>query len=108
MSNTYTWKIVQLGCTPKVGTDTDVVQTIHWRIEGTDGTHTGSVYGSVGITLDTSTTFVPFASLTEADVISWAQAALGAEQVAAFEANIDAQIAAAANPPVVSPALPWA
>jgi hypothetical protein len=61
-------------------------------INGTDGTYAGSVYGSVGVTLDPDAPFTPYASLTQAQVVGWVQDALGEEQVAAYEANVAQQI----------------
>ena len=107
MPITNTWNIQQLDCYPELDGDTDVVFTVHWTLNGTDGTYNGSVYGSVGVTLDPDAPFVPYASLTEAQVIGWVQDALGEEQVASYEANVAQQIANQINPPVVTPPLPW-
>lgn len=107
MTTTYNWTIAQLDCYPEYEGRTDVVFTAHWRCDGTDGEHTGGVYGSVGLTLDPDAPFTPFADLTEAQVVGWVKDALGEEQVAAYEANIDKQIADQINPPVVNPPLPW-
>ncbi len=107
MAITNTWAVVQMDCYPEYDGDTDVVFTVHWTLNGTDGTYAGSVYGSVGVTLDEGGTFTPYASLTEAQVIGWVKDALGEEQVAAYEASVAQQIADQANPPVVNPPLPW-
>ena len=107
MPITNTWNIQQLDCYPELDGDTDVVFTVHWTLNGTDGTYNGSVYGSVGVTLEAGATFVPYADLTEAQVVSWVQDALGEEQVTAYEANVAQQIADQINPPVVTPQLPW-
>ena len=107
MPITNTWNIQQLDCYPELDGDTDVVFTVHWQLNGTDGTYNGSVYGTVGVTLDPDAPFTPYADLTEAQVIGWVQTALGEEQVAAYEANVAQQIADQANPPVVTPPLPW-
>jgi hypothetical protein len=96
-----------MDCYPEQDGDTDVVFTVHWTLNGTDGTYAGSVYGSVGVTLDEGGAFTPYASLTEAQVIGWVKDALGEEQVAAYEASVAQQIADQANPPVVNPPLPW-
>jgi len=72
-----------------------------------DGEYNGSVYGSQGVTLDSGATFTPYDELTEAQVIGWVQDAMGAEQVAAYEANVAQQIENQINPPVVTPPLPW-
>ena len=107
MAITNTWAVVQMDAYPEYEGNADVVFTVHWTLNATDGEHAGSVYGSVGLTLDPEATYVPYANLTEAQVIGWVQAALGEEQVAAYEANVAEQIANQINPPVVSPALPW-
>lgn len=107
MPITNTWTVVQMDCYPEYDNHTDVVFTVHWILSGTDGTYNGSVYGSVGVTVDEGATYTPYADLTEAQVIGWVQDALGEEQVAAYEANVAQQIADQADPPVVTPPLPW-
>ena len=108
MAITNTWAVVQMDCYPEHGGETDVVFTVHWTLTGTDGTYVGSVYGSVGVSLDEGATFTPYEDLTEAQVVGWVQDALGAEQVASYEANVAQQIADQIDPPVVTPPLPWA
>lgn len=107
MAITNTWTITQLDCYPEAEGETDVVFVCHWTLSGTDGTYSGSVYGSQGVSLDPAAPFTPYADLTEAQVIGWVQDAMGTEQVDAYEANVAQQIADQANPPVVTPALPW-
>jgi hypothetical protein len=92
---------------PELDGETDVVFTVHWTLNGTDGTYAGSVYGSVGVSLDEGSAFTPYADLTEAQVVGWVQDALGEEQVASYEANVAQQIADQQDPPVVTPPLPW-
>ena len=107
MAITYNWHIAQLDAYPTYENHTDVVFTVHWRCDGSDGEHTAGVYGSVGLTLDPEAPCTPYADLTEAQVIGWVKDALGEDQVASYEENVANQIAALANPPVVTPALPW-
>ena len=107
MAITNTWSVVAMDCYPELDGDTDVVFTVHWTLNGTDGTYNGSVYGSVGVTLDEGATFTPYEDLTETQVIGWVQDALGEEQVAAYEANVAQQISDQVDPPVVTPPLPW-
>ena len=108
MAITNTWGVAQMDAYPEYEGEPDVVFTVHWTLNGTDGTYIGSVYGSVGVSVSTSGAFTPYADLTEAQVVSWVQDALGDEQVAAYEANVAQQIADQINPPVVTPQLPWA
>ena len=108
MAITNTWGVVQMDAYPEYEGESDVVFTVHWTLTGTDGTYIGSVYGSVGVSLDEGATFTPYEDLTLAQVVGWVQDALGAEQVASYEANVAQQIEDQIDPPVVTPPLPWA
>lgn len=108
MATTYTWTINAMDCYPTHEGQTDVVYTIHYSVSGADGDYTGSSYGTVGVTYDPATPFVPYASLTQSQVVGWVKAALGDEQVASIESGISNQIANAKNPTSVTPSLPWA
>lgn len=107
MTITNTWGVVQMDAYPQYDGNTDVVFTVHWTLNGTYETYAGSVYGSVGLTLDPEGTYTPYEDLTQEQVIGWVQDALGEEQVATYEASVAQQIADQINPPVVRPALPW-
>lgn len=107
MANEYKWIISQLECYPEHEGKQDVVFICHWRRQATDGTHTTDIYGSQSITLDPNETFIPYANLTEAEVIGWLEAVMGAETLAAQEAALDKQIEEQVSPSVVRPALPW-
>ena len=109
MSNTYTWTISALDCIPDVNGKLDYVVVSHWSCSGTDGTYTGQCYATVSFPVNPDKPdYVPYADLTEAEVIQWTQDALGEEQVAAVYTSIDTQIETAKNPPIVTPPLPWA
>ena len=45
--------------------------------------------------------------LTESEVILWVQESLGVDGVGAVYRAIDMQIQAKANPPIITPPLPW-
>lgn len=107
MTITSTWSVVQMDCYPQADGETDVVFTVHWTLTATDGTYTGSVYGSQAVTVDPAAPFTPYADLTQDQVIGWVQSAMGPEQVTAYEDNVAGQIANQINPPVVTPPLPW-
>lgn len=93
------WKIVDMQRDAATG----LVTTAHWICSDVDGEFSGSVYGSVGLTGELTT---PYEQLTEAQVIGWVKEAMGAETVAAHEAAVAAQIAAA-KAPVTAQGLPW-
>lgn len=108
MPITNSWAVVQMDAYPEADGETDVVFNVHWTLTATDGTYQGYVYGSQAVGLDPNAPFTPYADLTEDQVINWVQSAMGAEQVAAYEAAVADQIANQVNPPVVTPPLPWA
>ena len=80
---------------------TGIITTVHWSASKTSGEHTASSYGSVGLTA--GDTVIPFANVTEANVLAWLGAALDLE---AMEAALDAQLAALAAPAVLD-GMPW-
>jgi len=108
MSITTTWVIEQMNCYPTYESQTDVVFNVHWRVNATDATFYATSYGTVGVTYEAGSPYTPYADLTQAQVIGWVQAALGAERVAEIEFNLATQINNQINPPIVTPALPWA
>lgn len=107
MANTYTWVIEAMDCVPQEDGLTDIVITIHWRQNATDGTYNSTVYGTVGLTYTPGSPFTSYADLTQQQVIGWTQDALGTEQCAEITASLDAQIANQVNPPLVTLPLPW-
>ena len=97
-----------MNCKPDVNGMLDYVVTAHWTLSATDGTYTGSVYGTASFEVDPDKSdYTPYADLTLEQVIVWAKASLGAEQVSSYEANVASQIEAQINPTIVTPSLPW-
>lgn len=101
------WTISQL----ERNTSDGGVVVAHWRATATetagDDTFSASSYGTVGFTPDpTAPDFVPFDDLTEADVLQWVYAELGAEQLAAIEDGLSANIEDQKAPKVVA-GTPW-
>jgi hypothetical protein len=102
---TFTWTISRLDCYPQYDNQTDVVFTVHWQLTGTDGTHTGSVYSTCGITYKADTPYTPYDQLTKNQVLGWIWAN-GVDKDSA-EAAVQTQIDNQINPPTISPPLPW-
>lgn len=98
------WSIAQLDHTlPEC-----CVLTAHWRVSKTDGDASASVYGTINLPHKehTDPTFIPFENLTEDIVVGWVKDQMGANQVAAYEAAVQAKIDAQINPTTAS-GLPW-
>jgi hypothetical protein len=107
MATNFTWTVDQMYTldTPEPG----FVVNVLWTLTGVDGQYTASIGGNSQFTVQEGT-FTPYSQLTQAQVIGWVQAALGADGIANFEANVQGQINSMITPPV-SPQntpLPWA
>ena len=101
MAITYNWTIANLEHNVADGG----VIVAHWRVTAQDGDYSSSAYGTVGFTPDpTAEGFIPYADLTEADVLTWVWGSVGKDET---EANLAAQIDAQKNPTEAS-GLPWA
>ncbi len=81
-----------------VGSLSDVVTTIHWTASDSDGEHSGSSYGAVGLAEADSGSFTAYADITKETAVAWAKAALGADQVTTIETSIAAQITESKTP----------
>ena len=85
-----------------------VCTTVHWTADKTDGDYGAGAYGSLGLPAKdpSDPTFVAYEDITEAQAIEWTLAAMGEEQVAQLEANLDSQIEAQKHPTQAS-GVPW-
>jgi hypothetical protein len=83
------WKISTLDRDTSDG----FVRVVHWNASQTDGDFTASTYSTVSFTKEDGINYAPYANLTEAAVVEWVKASLGAEGVAAVDAALAANIA---------------
>jgi hypothetical protein len=95
---TYIWIISDLVAKIQDGELSNIIETVHWRYQATDGEHTADVYGSAGLEAPDDN-FKPFEEVTEADVIAWLEAKLDVE---AMQEGLSNQLDAIANPTHVS------
>ncbi len=100
----HEWTVVAMDYAVSQDGNTNVVHTIHWQVEKTEGDHTASAYGTVGLEAP-GETFVEWADITAETAVGWAKTALG-DSVAETEASLDAQIAEMATP-TTGAGLPW-
>ena len=105
MATVINWNISQLDCLPQSAEGADYVVTAHWQCNGVDGDYNGSVYSTCSFPVVEGTSFTPYASLTQDQVLGWVWAN-GVDKTAT-EAAVEGQIEAQKNPPIVSPPLPW-
>jgi hypothetical protein len=113
---TYTYKITSLKVKDEVVGNTtnhsSVVQT-YWQLTGTDANnHVGTFSGATPFTstiMPAGDTFIPFASLTEANVIKWVSDVVTGNP--SYQQHIDEQIQKQIDQiitPVTEAAMPWA
>lgn len=110
MSNTYTWRINYLDTKLQEGSLEKVVISCQWTVSGTDGTLTATNYGYAHFDSPNTENFTAYDSLTEEQVLNWVWTKSpenGGVDKSKMEENIDAQIEAQKNPPVVILPNPW-
>ena len=108
MATTFTWKINTL----ERDTSDGYVFTAHYSVVGISDTldpegnpYNSGAYGSVG--LERPDTLVPYADLTEEQVIGWVKEKLGGDaKVAEIEAQLEARIAELISPSKIN-GVPW-
>ena len=100
------WLIERLYVKPTDGSFTNLVITADWRCNGSQGQYAGTCYGSTSFTPPNPEDFTPYSSLTLDQVLQWVWDS-GVDK-AGVEANVNKQIADLINPPILTPALPWA
>ena len=105
-----TWKVVACDRTVSLGGEADVITNVHWEATDTetvsDVVHSGRQYGSQAIDTSDLSSFTAYASITEANAVTWAKAAMGSDEVTRIEASVAAQIAESKTP-VTGTGVPW-
>ena len=98
------FKIEQLERTLPMG----ICITAHWIAEKKSENFLAQAYGSIKLPTKNPSdpTFVAYEDITEAQAIEWVKKAMGEEQLAALEANLDSQIEALKNPTQAA-GVPW-
>ena len=104
----FEWVISQLNCAVESEGLPDVINMIHWRYNATqvdgDKTWFADTYGASSVAQPNPQNFIPYADVTEAEVIGWLEEILPVEAMQlALENNIALQI----NPVEVTLPLPW-
>ena len=105
-----TWKVVACDRTVSLGGEADVITNVHWEATDTetvsDVAHSGRQYGSQAIDTSDLSSFTAYASITEANAVTWAKAAMGSDEVTRIEDSVAAQITESKTP-VTGTGVPW-
>ena len=102
---TFTTTVTQMYTLPQEAGQTDVVVNVNYFVNGVDGANTANIGFSQQFTIQQGGSFTPYAQLTEAQVVGWADPQTEANMQACVQGQIDSMI----NPPVspTAQALPW-
>ncbi len=103
---TPVWIIEWMQTTPTSANPSEAVLQVGWRCNGTEDNFSGSVYSTCTLPAADPQNFIPYSSLTEAEVLNWVWA--NGVDKDATEAAVQQQIDRQINPPVIQPPLPWA
>jgi hypothetical protein len=77
MEVTYTWKVMDLICTPTYGDQTNVVRVVRWKADAvgtmpnSTATYTATMTGVKPVLYNNTGTFVDFNQLSEEVVLEW-------------------------------------
>lgn len=106
---TFEWNCKTVDVYPTEGEYTDVVYNVHWIVTGTSdqvdpegNAYTATSIGTQVLDTSTITDFIPFADLTNAEVVQWTKDTMGTEQVDEIEAGIESSINEEINPTSVT------
>ena len=110
MAISYTWDVSTVDTYPTKDSKSDVVHSVHWKLIATDDTNkdsdgnnwSTSIYGTQAVDTSDLSSFKEFADLKTSDVQGWVEAALGADEITAMKARLDANIAAIITPTSVT------
>jgi len=98
------WKVDSMLVKPIEDGRPDVVHTVKWSCSASANGKTAIISGSMGFE-SAGNPFIPYANLTEAQVLEWVYArGLNKEQT---EAVVAYDLEQMINPPVVDKQLPW-
>ena len=102
---TFTTTVTQMYTLPQEAGQTDVVVNVNYLVTGIDGTYTATIDFYQQFTIQQGEAFTPYAQLTQAQVVGWADP----QTVSNMQACVQSQINSMINPPVspTSQALPW-
>ena len=102
---TFTTTITQMYSLPQEAGQTDVVVNVQYLVTGVDGANTADIGFSQQFTIQQGEAFTPYAQLTQAQVVGWADPQTVSNMQACVQGQIDSMIT-----PPVSPSsqpLPW-
>ena len=105
-----TWKVVACDYAKSLNSKADVITVVHWEVTDSETVagkvHSGRTYGAQALDTSDLSSFVAYGSVTEANAVAWAKAAMGSDEVPSQETAVAAQITES-KPPTSGTGTPW-
>ena len=109
----YTWDCKTCDTYPSKSGKSNVVYNVHWILTATDDTNkdsddnnwTSSFYGTQMLDTSDLSNFKNWSNLSNSDVQSWVESALGSDTVTDMKARLDAEISQKVSPTSVTKTL---
>jgi len=102
---TFATTVTQMFTLPQEAGQTDVVVNVNYLVSGVSGAYTADIGFSQQFTIQQGEAFTPYADLTEAQVVGWADPQTVSNMQACVQGQIDSMITPPVSP--TSQALPW-
>ena len=97
-----TWKVVACDYAKSLNSKTDVITVVHWEVTDSETVsgkvHYGRPYAAQAHDTSDLSSFVAYGSVTEANAVAWAKAAMGSDEVTSQETAVAAQITESKTP----------
>ena len=101
-----TWKVVACDYAKSLNSKADVITVVHWEVTDSETVgsgdsaviHNGRSYGAQALDTSDLSSFVAYGSVTEANAVAWAKAAMGSDEVTSQETAVAAQITESKTP----------
>lgn len=101
----YNWNCKNVDTYPQLSSKNNVIYNVHWRVTGVseDLDNDGNPYsitliGTQYLNTEDLSNFTSFDSIVHSDVVAWVKEAMGADEVASIENQIENEINALITP----------
>jgi hypothetical protein len=106
MKNTYIWNIKKLD-TKDIGNEKNIVYSIDWDLEITDGVNSVTASGMQGVPYQEGQKIIPYEQLTEQQIIDWIVNFPAPEGVTPYFTDLENKLNRMATQQNINNPLPW-
>jgi hypothetical protein len=93
MEITYSWDCTTVDVRPTRDSNENVVYNVHWKLIGINENGSGTrVIGTQELDISNIENFIPFENLTNEQITSWVESAMGEDQINIYKTALQSQI----------------